>query len=300
MSTERNKRTGWGCIVLSALALTMVVALLVAACGLVLAIRGYELPYGPGVAVLDVEGELYDERPLLAQLETLVGNPNTKALVLRVDSPGGVISVVEEVYNAIKKAGEENEMPIVASMGPTAASGGYYVCLAADHIFANKSSLTGSLGVLLEYSSAAELLARIGVKFEQITSGEFKGAGSLAAPLTERQRAHFEELVADYHDIFVEAVENSRQMPRQEVLSIADGRVFTGRQALKLNLIDEIGGLDEAVRYAAERAGIQGEPRIIRKGREPMSLLSMLERLGVPAGKGRLSRGALVPKYLLR
>jgi protease-4 len=262
----------------------------------VMAILGFDFDYGPGVAVLDVYGELLDAQVILDELDGLVGDPSTQALVVRVDSPGGDVAVVEEVYNAIKRVRDDG-LPVVASMGSTAASGGYYISCAAERIFANKCTLTGSLGVLLEYPNATELLNAIGVHFETITTGEFKNTGAWDKPLTDAQRAQMQAVIDDYHAMFVELVSSERPLDFETVRTLADGRVFTGRQAVELKLVDDIGDLDDAVHFAAGLAGIEGEPRVIRYEEKSLSWLGWLEELDVA---GTRLRNHWAPKFVLR
>jgi protease-4 len=297
MSTGSNRR-GLGCFIIGSLAFTLFVACIAGGCGLLLGLYGIRMEFGPGVAVLDVFGEIADGQAILEQLDTLVKNPDTRAVVVRVDSPGGVITVVEEIYNALKRAAGKG-IPIVASMGATSASGGYFVCLAAECIFANRSSLTGSIGVLVEYASAHDLFEKLGIKFDTVASGEFKALGSISEPLTERERQHVQNVVDDFHQFFVETLSAARHLEIEQARALADGRVFTGRQALDVGLVDQIGDLDDAVRYAAQRAGIPGEPRVIRVQEKGFSLLALLDRLSSAAGAS-LGRRGWAPKFVMR
>lgn len=256
------------------------------------------LGFGPGVAVLDVRGELTDERPILENLEELTENPDTRALVVRVDSPGGIVTVMEEVYAALVRVKREESIPVVASMGTVAASGGYFVCLAADRIYTNATSLTGSIGAAFEYYNAHELLNRVGVEHETIESGPFKSAGSFAEPMTDLQRELIQGVVDDIEEIFVDVVQESRDLSPHEVAAVADGRVFTGRQAVALGLADEIGDLHEAVEYAARQAGLGEDFRVIRIPRETHIQFRWLDWLG-SFGTGYSPLGG-VPKYVLR
>lgn len=297
MSSGENRR-GCGCSLLAGCAAILLAALVAAVFGFFWGKHGMRLEFGPGVGVLDVLGEIADERPILDQLDQLTRNPDTKAIVVRVDSPGGAITVVEEIYKALKRADSEGT-PIIASMGSTAASGGYFVCMAADHVFANQSSLTGSIGVLVEFSSARDLLDKLGIKFETVASGEFKALGSIAEPLTDREREHMQNVVNDFHSFFVETVSASRRMTADQVRALADGRVFTGRQALGLGLIDEVGDLDAAVRYAGQLAGIEGKPRIIRASEPRLSLWEFFDRFTTMAA-AKVQRHLAAPKFVMR
>jgi len=293
-----NNKLSAGCLVLLNVGVACGLAALVLAVGFSLVVSDLDFAHGPGVAVLNIRDELVDEQYVLDQLAELVDHPATKALVVRIDSPGGEITVVEEIFNGLKRVREEEDLPVVASMGAVAASGGYYVCCAAQWVFTNKSSLTGSLGVVIEYPNAEGLFGKLGIAFDTVKSGEFKGAGSLSRPLTERQREHMQQVIDDYHEMFVELVSAERHIEPEDVRALADGRVFTGRQALELGLVDEIGDLDDAVHHAAGLAGIEGEPRVIRLDEPRLSFFTLLDEFR--AGAVRLGRPRWAPQYMLR
>jgi protease IV len=300
MADSKHSR-GWGCCLSTAAGfaagMLAVVLVLVMASGLRPALFSGWFGFGPAVAVLDIRGELLDERPILEALEILVENPSTKALVVRVDSPGGIVTVMEEVFGALRRVKGEKAIPVVASMGTVAASGGYYVCLAADRIYSNASTLTGSIGAALEHYNAQELLSKVGVQHEIIQSGPYKSMGTLAEPLTDGQRAQLQELVDEIESGFVHAIAATRPIPLARAAGLADGRVFTGRQALELGLVDAIGDLHDAVDYAAGQAGLGTDYRVIRMPREKRIRLRWLERLG-GLGDGSGPRG-VVPKYVM-
>lgn len=288
-----NRTMGYGCFAVNLLIL-LVLALVVGFLGYLAGVGLFYVERGPGVAVLEVGSSIYDEKPVLDQLKQLLDNPDTRALVVHVDSPGGVISAVEEIYNALKRAAGRG-IPVVASMGSLATSGGYFICLPAERIFANRSSVTGSIGVLIEYYSLAGLLDKLGVQSLTIASGEFKGLGSWSQPLTERQRQHMQDIVNDFHNFFVDIVSTERHVDVGRVREWADGRVFTGRQALELGMVDELGGFSDAVAFAGERAHLEGEPRVIRATERTVSLLQMLRRYGPPPWGAAGGQGVPTP-----
>ena len=259
---------------------------------------GPDFGFGPGVAVLEIRGELYDERPILEHLEYLAESSDTKALVVRVDSPGGVVTVMEEVYAAITRVKTEKSIPVVASMGTVAASGGYYVCLAADRIYANATSITGSIGAVFEYYNAEPLLTTVGVEHETIDSGPFKSMGSIAEPLSDRQRVLLQGVVDDIESEFVKVVQDERAMTPEKAASLADGRVYTGRQALEVGLVDDLGDLHAAVQYAAAQAGLGEDFRVIRIPHETHIQFRWLDLLG--SLSGRYSPSGIVPKYVFK
>ncbi|MBI4556502.1 MAG: signal peptide peptidase SppA [Candidatus Hydrogenedentes bacterium] len=298
----QKPRPASGCLMAWGFAFSLGLAFFFIACagllGFILGRGNPLMDHGPGVAVLDVRDELLDERRILEDLESLTDDPDTKALVVRVDSPGGVITVVEEIYKDLQRTAEDG-IPVIASMGSTAASGGYYVCLAAQRIYANNSSLTGSIGVLTEYTSASELFQKIGVRLETIKTGEFKGIGSLNEPLTDRQREHLQTVMTDFHEQFMKTVQEERKLSPEKVRELSDGRMFTGRQALELGLVDAVGDLKDAIHCAAEAAGLDTPPRVIRVSEKHIPFWTFLDRLGADPASAFMRRG-FVPKYLMR
>jgi len=275
-----NRTLGYGCFAVNVF-LLLILALVVGVLGYLAGVGLFYVERGPGVAVLEIQNAIYDDEPILDQLEQLLENPDTRALVIHVDSPGGAIAAVEEVYNALERA-KAGGLPVVASMGALATSGGYFVCLPAERVFANRSTITGSIGVLVEYYSIEGLLNKIGVESQTVTSGEYKGLGSWAQPLTESQRQHMQSIVNDFHEFFVEVVSDDRHLDIDRVRQWADGRVFTGKQAVEMGLVDEIGGLKTAIAFAGERAHLEGEPRVIHVDERTVSLIQMFRRYGPP------------------
>jgi protease-4 len=296
--SEGAKHRGCGCSLLlgSAFVLFLTAAALVL--GYVAGRHGIETEFGPGVGVLEVYGEILDERPVLDDLEELTSNPDVKVILVRVDSPGGAITAVEEIYNALERA-KKSGLPVVASMGSTAASGGYFVCLAADHVFANRSSLTGSIGVLMEFSSARDLLDKLGVRFEAVASGEFKTMGSISHPLSEREREHMQSVIDDFQSFFVEMVCKSRKMNEGDVRALADGRVFSGRQALESRLVDELGDQEASIKYAANLVGLPEDARLIRPYGPSSSLWDFIDQLSTTVAS-RLQRHLASAKFVMR
>jgi protease-4 len=217
--------------------------------------------YGARVGLVRVEGGIYDSRQVIKDLESMVENPGIEAIVLRVDSPGGGAAASQEIYECIRGIQEEG-VPLVVSMGSVAASGGYYIACTADTIFANPGTLTGSIGVVMSFTNLEELFGKIGLDFEVIKSGRFKDTGSWSRQMTDAERALLQETIDDIHAQFVEAVAEGRGMEYEAVALLADGRIFSGRQALEAGLVDRLGTLENAVAVAARMGGIEGEPRV--------------------------------------
>ena len=217
--------------------------------------------YGARVGLVRVEGGIYDSRQVIRDLESMVEDPGIQAIVLRVDSPGGGAAASQEIFEYIRGV-QEQGVPLVVSMGSVAASGAYYIACTADTIFANPGTLTGSIGVVMSFTNLEELFGKIGLDFEVIKSGRFKDTGSWSRQMTDAERALLQETIDDIHAQFVEAVAEGRGMEYDAVAALADGRIFSGRQALEAGLVDRLGTLEDAVEVAARMGGIEGEPRV--------------------------------------
>ncbi len=229
-----------------------------------------------GVAIVRVEGPILDSYQTVEELQTFADDPLVKAIVIRIDSPGGGVVPSQEIYNAVKRVRKEHNKTVVASMGTVAASGGYYIAVATDRILANPGTLTGSIGVIMQMANFQELLEKIGVKSVVIKTGKFKDLGSPFRPMMEEERQLLEGVMNDTLSQFIEAVADGRSMDAAEVEQLADGRVFTGRQAKSVLLIDEIGDLHDAIKLAGELGGIEGTPRVLETTK-PFSFQEFLE-----------------------
>jgi len=227
-------------------------------------LEGGEILSFPGerVALVEVEGIILDADDVVRQLKEHLENSAVKAVVVRINSPGGVVAPTQEIYDALGRLRDEGK-PVVASLGSVAASGGYYIAAAADQIVANPGTLTGSIGVIMQLTNLEGLFKKVGLRYEIVKSGKYKDIGSFSRPMTNEERAILQSLMDDVHDQFVEAVANGRGLDRTVVLSLADGRIFSGRQAKELNLVDELGGREEAIQAAASLAGITGKPKLL-------------------------------------
>ncbi|WP_400162621.1 signal peptide peptidase SppA [Brevibacillus sp. TJ4] len=208
------------------------------------------------------------------QLRRVEADPSVKAVVLRIDSPGGEVVATDEIHSQLLHLKKERNLPIVISMGSTAASGGYYLATAGDSIFANPNTLTGSLGVIFNLLNYGEAINKLGVHQYAIKSGRFKDIGSPARAMTTQEQHIFQTLVNDSYNKFVDVIVNGRNLPREKVLEIADGRIYSGEQAKDLGLIDQFGDLDEATQYALALSG-ETEAIVVRY-KEQLSLRSLL------------------------
>ncbi|WP_353684043.1 signal peptide peptidase SppA [Thermodesulfovibrio sp. 3907-1M] len=218
----------------------------------------------PGkVAIVNIKGVIVDSKQAIDEIKQYRKDPSIKAIVIRVDSPGGAVVPSQEMYEEIKRT--ISVKPVVVSMGSVAASGGYYISCPATKIIANPGTLTGSIGVLIEIPNIKGLLDKIGVKAEVIKSGRYKDITSPFKPLQSDEKEVLQRLIDDVHEQFIKAVAEGRKIPVEKVRKIADGRVFTGLKAKELGLVDEIGDLDYAIKVAAQLAKIKGEPEIVTK-----------------------------------
>ncbi len=222
------------------------------------------LPGLEKVAIIKIEGILMGSEQTVEEIKDYADDASVKAIVIRVDSPGGGVVPSQEIYNAVLEARKKGKK-IVVSMGSLAASGGYYVAAAADRIVANPGTLTGSIGVKMEFANLERLLEKIGVKGMVVKAGEYKDIGSPYREMTEPERKLLQAVIDDVHSQFIEAVAKGRNLPEADVRSIADGRIFTGRQALQLKLVDTLGDLEDSIRIAGELAGIKGKPKVVRR-----------------------------------
>ncbi|MGD9496998.1 MAG: signal peptide peptidase SppA [Armatimonadota bacterium] len=199
-------------------------------------------------------------RATMEQLRRAAKDRSIKAVVLRINSPGGSAAASQEIYDEVQRLAKKK--PVVASMADVAASGGYYVAAAAHKIVANGSTVTGSIGVRMEYLQFAEAMDKIGVEGGNLTTGPYKDTGSIYREMRPDEVKLMQGLIDDMYEQFIQAVADGREMKVEEVRKLADGRVYTGEQALKLGLIDELGNFYRAVELAGEMGGIEGEPRI--------------------------------------
>lgn len=228
---------------------------------------------GDRVAVVEIEGLIVDALPVVRELQEHLEDPAVRAVVVRIDSPGGVVGPSQEIYDAIRRL-RAKDKPVVASLGAVAASGGYYIASAADRIVANAGTLTGSIGVIMQLAELEGFFKKVGVRYEVIKSGRYKDIGSFARAMTPEERRLLQGLLDDVYQQFVDAVAEGRGLDREAVLALADGRIFTGRQARGLQMVDALGGLQDAIELAAELGGIPGKPRVLYP-RRPVSLLDL-------------------------
>lgn len=228
------------------------------------------------IALIRIEGVILDAQETLGELKKFSENPSVKAIVLRIDSPGGGVVPSQEIYDAVRRVRTKSNKAVIASMGSVAASGGYYIAAATDRIVANPGTLTGSIGVIMEMANVEGLLQKIGVEGVVVKSGKYKDVGSPLRKMSDEERGLLQTVMDDVHKQFIEAVAEGRSLEVTEVQALADGRIFTGRQAKAAKLVDELGNLDDAIQLAADVVGIEGEPKVIEQRRR-FSIRELLE-----------------------
>ena len=222
--------------------------------------------YGAKIAVVELRGVITSSEDVVRQLKNYRENSSIKGILLRVDSPGGGVVASQEIYEEVKKI-RDGGKPVVVSMGALAASGGYYVSCGATRLVANRGTLTGSIGVISEFLQLKEALDKLGVGIKTIKSGKLKDSGSSTRKMTEEDEKYFQQLMDDVHKQFIAVVEKERHINHKDAVAIADGRVFTGEQALRAGLVDTIGTYEDAVHVVGGLAGISGEPSIVKERR---------------------------------
>src|SRR5213083_470064 len=235
-----------------------------------------EFPFSDRIQIIDLDGELVESRPILDQLKRYEDSNSVKAILLNIDSPGGGVAVSQEIYTEIRRLRDKKDKIVVAYLSSTGASGAYYVACAANKIVANPGTIVGSIGVIAEWVNFADLMEWAKLKDVVFKTGEFKDTGSPSRALTENEKKYFQGLIDDMYVQFVEAVASCRKLDLDQVRSLADGRVFTGRDAKERKLIDEVGNFQDAVDVTAKLAGISGKPRLIRLSRRRVTLLDVL------------------------
>ncbi len=229
------------------------------------------------IGLIEVRGIINEEvrKETVKNLSKFRRTKNIRAIVLRIESPGGGVSASQEIYNEIKRVRNAGK-PIYASMGSIAASGGYYIAVPCDKIFANPGTATVSIGVIMEIPNVEKLLKKVGIYFMVIKSEEHKDIGSPFREMSKKEEELLKAVIDDIYQQFIDAIVQNRGLEKEEVLKIADGRILTGRQAVEVGLVDELGDLQDAITAAVEAAGIKGRPKITRPKKKKPTLMELL------------------------
>jgi protease-4 len=231
--------------------------------------------WGKKVAIIEIQGIISNSSDVIRQLKKYSRDSSVPSIVLHINSPGGLVAPAQEIYEEINKVREKGKK-VVASLSSVAASGGYYVACAADTVVSNPGTLTGSIGVIFEFPVAEKLFKKIGLEFEVVKSGELKDMGTYTRRMTQKERKLLQELINDTYEQFVDVLVEQRGIPKKEVLKFADGRVFTGRQAQELGLVDVLGNLEDAIIIAGEMGEIEGPPDTIRERKKEITIFDLL------------------------
>lgn len=234
-----------------------------------------DVSFGNRVAVIELEGVIEDSRDVVRQFKKYRDDSSVRAIVFRIDSPGGGIAPSQEIYESVKKTRDSGK-PVVVSMGSVAASGGYYVACGADSIVANPGTITGSIGVIIQYPKINKMLDKIGIEFITIKSGDLKDILSPFRDTTQSESRYLKTFILNAYEQFVEVVAKERKMETEQVRSYADGRVYTGVQAKAIGLIDALGTYEEAIAIAGRMGGIKGEPKITQEKKRQPGLFELL------------------------
>jgi protease-4 len=231
--------------------------------------------FGDKIAIVEIKGVISQSSGVIEELLQYVEDEGVKGIILRIDSPGGGVGPAQEIYREIIKIKPKKK--VVTSMGSVAASGGYYIACASDRIVANPGTITGSIGVIMQFSNLEELLKKIGVKGVVLKSGEHKDIGSPFREMTPEEKRIMQEVLDNVHQQFIQAVAEGRKLDRAKVVQIADGRILTGEQAKNLGLVDEMGNLQDTIDITAKMVGIEGKPNVIYPKRK-ISIWELLMR----------------------
>ena len=222
------------------------------------------------IGIVNIKGVILESKNVIDEIRRFAKSRNVKAILLRIDSPGGAVVPSQEIYEEVVRVRKEKK--VCASFGNMGTSGAYYIASAADRIFASPGTVTGSIGVALRLSNVEELLKKIGLSSKIVKSGPYKDLGSPFRKVTQKESKLLDDLMSDIHQQFVESVAAGRKVDPEKLLALADGRIFTGKQAKDLGLVDELGNMNHAIEEMGKMVGIEGEPRTIELPKRRSSL----------------------------
>lgn len=228
------------------------------------------------IALIHIDNIITHSANIVRQIKKYSDDKSIKAIILRINSPGGSVAPSQEIYSEVLKARKKSNMKVITSMGNLAASGGYYIACASDKIVANPGTITGSIGVIMTFSNMQELMSKIGINAVVVKSGKFKDTGSPMKKFTDEEKQLIQGVIDDVYDQFVNVVARGRNLDIKKVKELSDGRIFTGRQALKMGLVDKLGSLEDAIELGAQMVNIKGKPKVISEKKEKGLLYKIL------------------------
>ncbi|NQT68493.1 MAG: signal peptide peptidase SppA [Desulfobacteraceae bacterium] len=264
----------------------------------VLGAKTSDFEFGEKVGVIEVNGIIADAKNVIQNLKHFREDNSIKAIVIRIDSPGGAVGPSQEIFREIRKTLSTKK--VIASMGAIAASGGYYVAAGTDGIVANPGTITGSIGVIMGFTNYQELLQKIGLVPVVIKSGEFKDIGSPAREMTAKEKTILKDFAKKIHRQFIMDIVEGRKMDQDKVESLADGRIFTGEESKDLGLVDRLGNLEDAIEWAGRLGGIKGKISAVYAREKKLSLLKYLSELSKTEFSNRVFHSFLSAEYIYR
>ncbi len=232
--------------------------------------------FGDRIGVVDLDGVILSPQPVVGQLKKFADDSSIKAIILHVNSPGGGVAASEEIYREVKRIHNEKKKRIVVSIETVGASGAFYIASASDKIYADQGSIVGSIGVIAQWVNYGDLLKWAKLKDVVLKTGEFKDTGNPSRDLTPAEQAYMQSLIDNMFGQFVKAVADGRGLKFEDVKSIANGKVWTGEQAMSMKLIDSVGDFEAAVEDTAKSVGIKGEPTLVHPERDRKTLMDLL------------------------
>ncbi len=257
-----------------------------------------DFEFGEKVGIIEVNGVIADAKNVIQNLKHFREDNSIKAIVIRIDSPGGAVGPSQEIFREIRKT--LNKKRVIASMGAIAASGGYYVAAGTDGIVANPGTITGSIGVIMGFTNYQELLQKIGLVPIVVKSGEFKDIGSPVREMTVKEETILEDFAKKIHRQFIMDIVEGRKMDQDKVESLADGRIFTGEESKDLGLVDRLGNLEDAIEWAGRLGGIKGKISAVYAREKKFSLLKYLSELSQTEFSNRILQPFLSAEYIYR
>lgn len=249
------------------------------------------------IAVVEIFGPIYDPSTPVRQIEKWSKRSDIEAIILHINSPGGGVAASHEIYEAVNRAREDEGKTVVAAFSSVAASGGYYIACAADYIVSNPGTLTGSIGVIMQYATFGELMDKVGISMETVKSGELKDVGNPSRRMNSAEEQMLRSVIMDTYEQFVEIVARGRGMEKDAVYPLADGRIYTGLQAYNLGLVDTLGSFHDAVQITADMVGITGDPETIKEVPKKPDFFDLLTKT-LTTIDSRLSGRSLGPQLL--